>query len=211
MYIQLCDHKMMTRRQYLSPVRDAAAAEKRSQIIAAATDTLAKGEISGFSLDAVARRAEVTRLTVYNQFGSRRGLLEAVFDERAERGGLHRLVDAMRVADPHEALDRIIGIFCDFWDFDPSLAKLQAATALDAEFGRALAERNERRRKLFTALIKRMAGEASTARRRNAVDLMFVLTSQPTYAALRKDRSKQAVCSLIREACTAAVEGLQRT
>jgi len=37
----------------------------------------------------------VTRLTVYNQFGSRRGLLEAVFDNIARQGGLHEIADAM--------------------------------------------------------------------------------------------------------------------
>ena len=195
----------MAKRRYLSPVRNAAAEENRQRVLAAASAALAEGDISQFSLDAVARRAKVTRLTLYNQFGSRRGLLEAVFNERARLGGLGRIVAAMAIPDAREALDRIIAIFCDFWDSDPSLGKLQAATSLDAEFGRALAERNERRRKLFTVLVERMAGDLSAARRHDVVDLMFVLTNQPTYASLRKDRSKRAVCDLIRETCSAAL------
>jgi AcrR family transcriptional regulator len=194
----------MARRQYLSPVRNAAAEVNRQRVLAAASAALAEGDISQFSLEAVARRAKVTRLTLYNQFGSRRGLLEAVFDERARLGGLSRIVAAMAMPDAREALDRIIAIFCDFWDSDPSLGKLQAATSLDAEFGRALAERNERRRRLFTILVERMASDVSAVRRHDVVDLMFVLTSQPTYASLRKGRSKRAVCDLIREACSAA-------
>jgi AcrR family transcriptional regulator len=56
--------------------------------------------MAAFSLDAIAKAADVTRLTVYNQFGSRRGLLEAVFDDIARRGRLHRLNDAMAESDP---------------------------------------------------------------------------------------------------------------
>lgn len=199
----------MAKRQYFSPARSAAAEETRQRALAAASATLADGDISQFSLDLVARRAGVTRLTLYNQFGSRRGLLEAVFDERARLGGLGRLASAMTIADGRVALDQIVAIFCDFWDSDPSLGELHAATSLDAEFGRALAERNERRRKLFAVLVERSAGEASTSRQRDVVDLLFVLTSQPTYASLRKGRSKRAVCDLIREACDAALERLR--
>ncbi|WP_404558819.1 TetR/AcrR family transcriptional regulator [Bradyrhizobium niftali] len=54
------------------------------------------------SLDAVAKAANVTRLTVYNQFGSRRGLLEAVFDDIARRGRLGRLDDAVDDPDPEK-------------------------------------------------------------------------------------------------------------
>jgi AcrR family transcriptional regulator len=198
----------MTHRQYLSPVRDAAAAEKHSRIIAAAAETLAKGDVSGFSLEAVARRAKVTRLTVYNQFGSRRGLLEAVFDERASHGGLGRIPEAMRHADPREALHRIIDIFCDFWSSDASIGQLHAAMSFDAEFARAVEERNERRRVLLRALIKRIAGDATPASRNDAADLMFVLTSYPTYASLRNGRSDGAVRRLLTRACDDALRNL---
>jgi len=199
----------MVKRQYLSPVRNAAAEENRQRVLVAASATLAESDVSQFSLHAVARRARVTRLTVYNQFGSRRGLLEAVFDERARLGGLGRIAGAAAMTDPRKALDLVVEIFCDFWDSDPSLGKLHAEAALDAEFGRALAERNERRRKLLEVLVRRVAGAASVARRRDAVDLMFVLTSQPAYAALRRERSKRAVRELINGACNAALDGLQ--
>ena len=42
------------------------------------------------------------------------------------------------------------------------------------------------------------------------LDLMFVLTSQPTYTSLRKRRSKRAVRDLIGKACSAAL-GLAAT
>src|SRR5258706_894114 len=99
----------MPTRPYVSSVRTAAATEKRARVIEAAARSLRQdASIASFSLDAVARAAGVTRLTVYHQFGSRRGLLEAVFDDIAQRGGLTEIADAMAMADPRAAVDRLI-------------------------------------------------------------------------------------------------------
>src|SRR5713101_2771674 len=79
----------------------AAAAENRERVIKAAARSLREdASIASFSLDAVAKAAGVTRLTVYHQFGSRRGLFEAVFDEIARQGGLAEIPDAMAMSDP---------------------------------------------------------------------------------------------------------------
>src|SRR4029453_17519217 len=125
----------MSRRAYVSPVRSEAAAKKRDRVIQAAARFLREeGGISAFSLESVAKAAGVTRLTVYNQFGSRPGLLEAVFDDIARRGRLARLNDAMAMADPWNGLDKLIEIFCDFWNGDPALGRLHDPAAPDPEF-----------------------------------------------------------------------------
>src|SRR5712664_3406840 len=112
----------MPRRAYVSSVRTAAAAEKRDRVLDAAAKLLREdASIARFSLDGVAKAAGVTRLTGYNQFGSRRGLLEAVFDEIAREGGLARIPDAMAITDPRAALDRLVEIFCAFWNRDPAI------------------------------------------------------------------------------------------
>src|SRR5213595_3119494 len=148
----------MKKRAYVSSVRSAAAAEKRDRVIEAAAKLLREDEsIARFSLDTVAKAAGVTRLTVYNQFGSRRGLLEAVFDDIAREGGLHRIADAMAMADPREALDRLVEIFCAFWNRDSAVGRLHDAMATDPEFADAILERNERRRKGLTVLVGRIA------------------------------------------------------
>jgi AcrR family transcriptional regulator len=112
--------------------------------------------VAAFSLDAVAKAAGVTRLTVYNQFGSRRGLLEAVFDDIARRGHLIWLGDAMAEPDSWKGLDQLIEIFCDFWGGDPAVGRLHDAMAVDAEFAQALLERNERRRQSLEVLVARL-------------------------------------------------------
>jgi AcrR family transcriptional regulator len=200
----------MSTRPYTSSVRAAAAAAKRDRVIDAAARSLRKdASIASFSLEAVAKAAGVTRLTVYHQFGSRRGLLEAVFDEIARQGGLTAIADAMAMSDPHAALDRLVDIFCAFWNRDPAVGRLHEAMATDPEFAQALTGRNERRRKTVNVLIGRIAGKTALPRaRRNAVDLIFALTSFAVFAMLRADRSVEEVCALVKSACRCALDQL---
>jgi AcrR family transcriptional regulator len=200
----------MRRRAYVSSVRTAAAAEKRDRVIEAAARTLREdASISSFSLDNVAKAAGVTRLTVYNQFGSRRGLLEAVFDEIARQGGLEGIADAMALADPHAALDRLVEIFCAFWDRDPAVGRLHEAMATDPEFAAALTDRNERRRRGVRVLVDRIAGKPASRRaRQDAVDTIFALTSYAMFAMLSPGRSVDDVCRLVQSACRAALQPL---
>lgn len=201
----------MPPRSYDSSIRRAAAADKRRRLVEAAGLLLReKTNIAAFSLEAVARMAGVTRLTVYNQFGSRRGLLEAVFDERAHQGGLERIGQAMAMADASAALDRLIGIFCDFWGSDPAIGLLHEAIALDPEFALAVTERNERRRGAIGALLRRIVPQAvDDEARAEAVDLIFTLTGYATFHSLRRGRSKEAACTILQDACHAAVERLR--
>src|SRR5215510_1709406 len=142
----------MSPRPYRSPVREAAAEETRARIIAAAGALLGAAELAGgFSLEAVAKRAGVTRLTVYKQFGSRRALLEEVFDDMAARAGFHEIAMAMEDSDPYRALRRIVFLFCDFWSSDtPALVRLHSAAAGDPELDESVRARNERRRNLLS-------------------------------------------------------------
>jgi AcrR family transcriptional regulator len=199
----------MTTRSYVSSVRAAGAAEKRLKVLAAANRFLRQEEtIAGFSLDAVAKAAGVTRLTVYNQFGSRRGLLEEVFDEIARQGGLVRLAAVMEDPDPRRGLNELVGIFCAFWSSDPALGRLHDAMAIDLEFAQALTARNERRRHNIASLLERMADGKRKPEQQDAVDLIFWLTSCPTFRALNVGRSTEATYALIQNACAAALDRL---
>src|SRR3981189_592958 len=188
----------MPTRPYTSSLRTAAAAEKRKRVIETAARSLREdASIASFSLDAVAKAAGVTRLTVYHQFGSRRGLLEAVFDDIARQGGLTGIAAAMAMSDPHAALDRLVEIFCGFWSRDPAVGRLHEAMATDPEFAQALLERNERPPKSFNALVRRIGGKTASPRaRQDAVDMLFALTSFAMFAMLRQDRSAGEACRL---------------
>jgi AcrR family transcriptional regulator len=200
----------MNSRPYRSPRRRATAERTRARLLKAASAML--GGPDGVSLDAVAKKAGVTRLTVYNQFGSRRALLEAVFDDMAERGGLHRISAAMADPDPHAALRQIISIFCGFWSIHRSaLWRLHAATATDSEFAESLRARNERRQHLLSVIVGRMnharSGRAKAVS--ELVDVLFALTSVSFFWELTASgRSADAACRMIQ---ALAEDAVQRT
>src|SRR5271165_852074 len=77
----------------------------RQQVLEAARRLLAgTASYTAFTVDAVAKQADVARATVYYQFGSKAGLLEAVCDSLAEAGQMSELATAFTEPDPREAL-----------------------------------------------------------------------------------------------------------
>ena len=198
----------MTPRPYRGRARAEATEQTRQRIAAAAAAVLRAKGAGGFSLESVAREAGVTRLTVYNQFGSRRALLEAIFDDRAASGGLHRMRDVMAQPDPWAALRDLVEVFCAFWSSDQgSLGGLHAATSGDAAFEASLRERNERRRQAISVLVERLCerGEVDRAASKDLTDLLFVMTSFQTYSQLAADRTPDAACALIQRTVEDAV------
>ena len=201
------DSAELNRRHYVSVVRAAAANEKRERVVAAATQSLREDRgLGSFSLDSVAKAAGVARLTVYNQFGSRRGLLEAIFDDIATRGRLATIPQALSLPDPLQGLDAIIDRFCEFWSSDEAIARLHDAMATDAELAVALTLRNERRRRLLQALMKRLVPADVPARqRRDAIDFVYAMTSFAMFRILGSNRSAAAVAQLIKTSCRAVL------
>jgi AcrR family transcriptional regulator len=163
------------------------------------------------SMDAVAKAAGVTRVTVYNQFGSRGVLLETVFDELARRGGLARIPEAMALADPRLALVRLVEIFCDFWASDAAVSRLNQVASTEAEFADALAARHERRRQALSVLVQRMvrAGELASDNAAVATDALFALTSPDFFHTLSMRRRKTGTSALVLRLCDAALKGFR--
>src|SRR5204862_2109761 len=126
----------MSPRPYQLGQRQATTEQTRIRIINAARELLmARDGYSTFSLDLVARRADVARMTVYHQFGSKLGLLEALCDSLAIYGGMEQLASAFRRPEPREVLDEFITVFGRFWQSDRLiLRRLRGLAALDADF-----------------------------------------------------------------------------
>jgi AcrR family transcriptional regulator len=111
----------------------------------------------GFSMEAVARQADVARMTVYHQFGSKTGLLEALCDSLAGYGGMQQLATAFRRPDPLEALDNFIDVFAHFWESDRLvLRRLRALAALDPDFEQVIRARDEGRRTGLRVIVERL-------------------------------------------------------
>lgn len=202
----------MASRPYSSSTRSAAAAERRGLVVQAAIQLLREQQVAHFSLEAVAKAAGVARLTVYKQFGSRRGLLEAVFNEISCQGGLTRLPKVITIEDPTAALRALVNIFCDFWSSDAAIGRLFDAISLDPEFGEAVLARNELRRGVLEGIVDRMSLRwPSATARRETVDLLFALTSYPFYRQLAPTRANTAIKRIVTAACLAALERTRST
>lgn len=179
--------------------------ENRLRIIGAARELLASPETSArFSVEEVARRAGVARMTVYYQFGSLLGLLEGLCDSLAITGGMAHLADAFRRPEPLEALDHFITVFMGFWQSDrPVLRGLGALAALDRDFATVLEGRSGWRRKGLRVLLERIAKQRGRPKAKDmddAADLLFMLTSFSTYDTLAgPKRSQEHVTRLVQQ------------
>jgi len=169
-------------RRYQMSRRAAAAQQTRTRIITAARQLLAvKTGRRSFSVDAVAKQAGVARMTVYYQFHSKTGLLEALYDSLAVQSGLDDLSEAFRKPDPLQALLEFIGIFIRFWSSDRVvIRRLRALSALDPEIAGALQAREVRRRQALQTILARVKeqyGHPTARKLQEAVDILHMLTS----------------------------------
>jgi len=168
--------------------RQVATDDTRRRVLAAARTLLTTQGTIGFTIDAVAQRAGVARMTVYYQFESKRGLLDALFDELAAHGLVERLQATPGRAEPFEALAAFIGAFAGFWSSDRALIRrLRALAALDADVEQSLRARDDHRLAGLRAIVARIAethGRPSMPAAGEAVDVLHALTSFETFDAL---------------------------
>jgi AcrR family transcriptional regulator len=148
----------MCPRPYRAGQRQAASEQTRARIVAAARDLLiSPGGYANFSIETVARQADVARMTVYHHFGSKLGLLEALCDSLASSGGMQELATAFQQPEPLAALNRFIEIFGRFWDADRSvLRRLRALAALDPDVGQLMQTRDGWRRMGIQVIAQRL-------------------------------------------------------
>jgi AcrR family transcriptional regulator len=153
--------------------------QTRARIVAAARELLITAPtLTDFSFDAIARQADVSRMTVYHQFGTKLGLLEAVCDTLAANGGMEHLATAFRAEHLPEALDIFVRTFCQFWSADRAvIRRLNAYAVFDPDFGRVMQTRNERRRHGLRVLLERHRSDLSPQAREEVIGILFTLTS----------------------------------
>jgi AcrR family transcriptional regulator len=154
----------MTKRPYEQRLRAEAAQENRQRILDALYDRLREAPSEPVSVDEIARRARVSRSTVYLVFGSRSGLFDALTESLIQGAGYERIVDAVRNPDPRETLRGGLegGIHMYAAHHDVFRVLTSMATLDPHGVGRALARSEE----------KRAAGMASLARRLHAQKLL---------------------------------------
>jgi AcrR family transcriptional regulator len=151
-----------------------------------------KGDLDGFSMDAVAAKAGVARMTVYNQFHSQGELLEALADHLAARAGMQRMADVFLEPRPDEAVRTFVATFVALWASDRvALRRLRAMGILVPSLYRKVRERDEWRRQAARTLVAKIGIPGPSDRPGEAdwpVDLLTSATSFETFDALCDDR-----------------------
>lgn len=176
----------MTPRAYDAHERQRTVDAGRERILAAAREILNLDKPLALSLDAVARRAGVTRMTLYNQFGSKAGLLSELFDTLIERDAFSRAPDVFAKTDVGEAFDGLVAIFGQFYTDNRALmSRLAAVAGLDPELDEAMRSRNLRRRSVVQTLVRRLdASHEAAVAGAELVNTLDVLLSFSTFNAI---------------------------
>ncbi len=201
----------MSPRPYRLGQRQMATEQTRARILTAARELLLTSDaFSGFSIDAVARQADVARMTVYHQFGSKIGLLEALSDFLAAHGGMEQLANAFRQPDPLDALDIFITVFSRFWNSDRLVTRrLRALSALDSDFEQVVRARDERRREGLCVIMQRLVekyGRPAPEAVDEMVNILFTLLSFENFDTLAGPmRSIEEVTPVVQRLARAAL------
>ena len=160
--------------------------QHRAAILAAARDQLASGG-GELSSGRVAAAAGVSRLTIYNQFGSRAGLMAALIELATDRSSAPGLQ-----GDARSALEARLGAACRLWVSDPALFRRLPGPDSDGTPNRELAA--------FLSASDSLRPGCSI---REAQDVIGVLTSFKTFDRLHQDGRRplaQVVSILMRMA-----------
>lgn len=194
--------RSMCPRSYDASKRRVAAEGTRTRILEA-TRTLigGKGDLTDFSMETVAQRAGVSRMTVYYQFESRAGLLDALADHLAARGGMERMRAVFLEPDRDRALRRLVETFVGFWAHDrETMRRLRAMALVFPSMARGPRDRDAWRREAVSRLLERHAerGRAGRAPLRNdLIDLLTALTGFDAFDALCTGGRKPEAVSVL--------------
>ena len=178
--------------------------QSRAAILRAARMHLEAGGYRQLTMASLAAESGVTRQTVHNLFGTKKAILEALFDVIALDGGMDRMRDAMTQPSPDAMLSLFVEIFCRFWSSDRVLMRrIHGIGAIDPEFGEVIDARNQRRLMAATRIAARLGqekvgqGQGQGTNQRAAA--LAALTSFEFYDALIENSvdQQQAVATVL--------------
>jgi AcrR family transcriptional regulator len=161
----------------------------RAAILRAAKEQLEAGGYRRLTMESLAAASGVTRQTIHNLFGTKTGVLEALFDLIALESGMERMREVM-MSPPGEAqIERFVHTFCGMWSKNRVLIRrVHGIAAIEPEFGAVIEARNQRRLMAATRIVQRIGGE-DTARRAAA---LAAITSFEFFDTLAESQRSEA-------------------
>jgi AcrR family transcriptional regulator len=169
--------------------------ESRAAILRAAKQQLAAEGYRRLTMASLAAESGVTRQTIHNLFGTKTGVLEAVFDLIALESGMERMGEVMMLPPGDAQLQRFVEIFCGFWAKNRLLIRrVHGIGAIDPEFGVVIEARNRRRLMAATRIVRRMSGDDGAQK----AAMLTALTSFEFFDALAENSgSEEEVMAMV--------------
>jgi AcrR family transcriptional regulator len=187
----------MATRRYEQRLRAQAAEETRRRVLDAVYDQLREAPAQPVSVDRIARTAGVARSTIYVIFGARAGLFDAFSADLLERGGFHRVLDAIADPDPRVTVrEGIAGGVHTFAAHRDVFRALVSMAQLDPDAVGGAMQRSERRRARGMMRLARRLARHGLLRdgvgAKKAADRLWVLTSFDAFDLLYAGRGLSA-------------------
>lgn len=175
-------------RSYAPPRRRTSSSDR---VLSAAEALIRKDAYSSTTMEELAAAAGVSRATVFNRFGSKLGVLQALFTRCMQSPEMTALQGALDIEDPLAALDAVIDAACVTWEAHGFIhEQLQAIVILEPDLSALVDQQRNEQRDDLQRLTRRLAragllrsglGEA------RAIAALHMLTSLESFLMLRRE------------------------
>jgi AcrR family transcriptional regulator len=147
----------VARRPYTSE-RRSRGADSVERVLEAAERLIREDAFHLATMDELAAAAGVSRATVFNRFGSKLGVLQALFTRCMEAPEMEALGEALELEDPRAALEAAIEASCAIWESSAYIhEQLQAIVVLEPDASALVDQQREEQRADLLALARRLS------------------------------------------------------
>jgi AcrR family transcriptional regulator len=165
--------------------------ESVDRVLEAAEQLIHANAFHTATMEEIAAAAGVSRATVFNRFGSKLGVLQALFRRGMEGPEMEAIQQALAIEDPVESLEATIAASCAIWEVCGFVVEqLQAIVVLEPDASASIEEQEGQQREEIEDLVRRL-GRAGRLRpglsERRAAATVHALTSLETFLRLRRE------------------------
>jgi AcrR family transcriptional regulator len=165
--------------------------ESVERVLDAAERLIKEDAFHTATMDELAAAAGVSRATVFNRFGSKLGVLQALFARGMESPEMQAIREALEIEDPVAALDALIDAACAIWEAHGYIHEhLEAIAVLEPDASALIREQSDQQRADLQGLTRRLA-RAGRLRpglsEPRAVATLHMLTSLESFLRLRRE------------------------
>ena len=165
-------------------------AETVDRVLEAAERLIKDDAFHAATMDELAIAAGVSRATVFNRFGSKLGVLEALFTRGMEGPEMAAIQEALALEDPVAALDAVVEAGCAIWEACGFVVQqLQAVAILEPDAAALIDQQRDEQRADLQGLTRRLA-KAGRLRpglsQARATARLHMLTSLESFLWLRQ-------------------------